>query len=108
MASKLDDLMAIAEDYARLYDDDRMSEAELSLRGAVREALRDALKASVEDAERWTLFTKTASLVFDCSPHWNAVMRFPLFNHDDQTITALVDRWAKVYEETKRDAARKP
>lgn len=57
MASKFEELMAIAEHYARLYDDDRMSEAELSLRDAARNALQDALKAVVEDAERYRWLT---------------------------------------------------
>jgi hypothetical protein len=64
--------------------------------------LSDKAEALRKDAERWNLFTRTASLGFDGSPRWNAVMRFPVFSHDDQTITALVDRWASVYEETKR------
>lgn len=48
-----------------------------------------------KDAERWRLFVNTASLGFDGAPSWNAVIRLPVFDHTDQTITALVDSIAK-------------
>ena len=44
------------------------------------------------DAERWRWLVKHASLGFDGAPSWNAVVRVPVFDADDQTITALVDR----------------
>lgn len=52
-------------------------------------AERDALR---KDAERWQCFIRTASLGFDGAPSWNAVIRLPVFDHEDQTITTLVDR----------------
>lgn len=51
----------------------------------------DALRV---DAERWRLFIRTAGLGFDGAPSWNAVIRLPVFDAEDQTITALVDRVA--------------
>lgn len=53
MASKLDGLMGLVHGYARLYEDDRMCEDELSRRDLAFAALQDALKAVVEDAERY-------------------------------------------------------
>jgi len=54
-----------------------------------------AAKAEVEalraDAERWQCLTRHASLGFDGAPSWNAVIRLPVFDSADQTITALVD-----------------
>lgn len=44
------------------------------------------------DAERWNWFVRHASLGFDQSPSWNAVIRLPVFSSDDDTITKLVDR----------------
>lgn len=109
------DIVERLEDYAEddYYFDHKGSLVTTNRPIALREAsaeiarLRAEVTALRKDAERWNLFTRTASLGFDGSPHWNAVMRFPVFSHDDQTITALVDRWASVYEETKRgqDAA---
>lgn len=109
MASKLDELMVLADAYYHAPTPGTYPWDEIK-RDGLRAALKSALKAVVEDATRWNLFTATASLGFDGAPHWNAVMRFPVFSHEDQTIAALVDRWASVYEETKRglDAARKP
>jgi hypothetical protein len=43
------------------------------------------------DAARWQWLVRHASLGFDAAPSWNAVVRLPVFSHDDQTITALVD-----------------
>lgn len=45
-----------------------------------------------EAAARWEWFVRHASLGFDGAPSWNAVVRLPVFDSDDQTITALVDR----------------
>ena len=45
-----------------------------------------------KDAERWRWMTRHASLGFDGAPSWNAVVRLPVFDSEDQTITALVDR----------------
>ena len=44
------------------------------------------------DAMRWRWLVRHASLGFDAAPSWNAVVRLPVFDSDDQTITALVDR----------------
>jgi len=44
------------------------------------------------DAERWRWLVRHASLGFDGAPSWKAVIRLPVFDSDDQTITALVDR----------------
>jgi hypothetical protein len=41
---------------------------------------------------RWRWLVRHASLGFDSAPSWNAVLRLPVFDSDDQTITALVDR----------------
>ena len=49
--------------------------------------------ADLEDALRWRFLVQHASLGFDGAPSWNAVIRLPVFDHDDQTITALVDRF---------------
>ena len=84
----------------------REAAAEITRLREDNKKLSDKAEALRKDAERWRLFTKTASLGFDGAPHWNAVMRFPVFSHDDQTITALVDRWANVYAETAIDATK--
>jgi hypothetical protein len=44
------------------------------------------------DADRWRWLVRHASLGFDAAPSWNAVVRLPVFDGNDQTITALVDR----------------
>ena len=44
-----------------------------------------------EDAARWQWLVTHASLGFDGAPSWNAVIRLPVFDSQDQTITALVD-----------------
>ena len=44
------------------------------------------------DAVRWRWLVRHASLGFDSAPSWNAVVRLPVFDIEDQTITALVDR----------------
>lgn len=56
------------------------------------DALVIQLEANKLDAMRWRWFIRHASLGFDGAPSWNAVMRLPVFDHADQTITALVDR----------------
>lgn len=56
------------------------------------EALENKLEAFENDAIRWRWFVRHASLGFDGPSGWSAVMRLPVFHHDDQTITALVDR----------------
>lgn len=45
-----------------------------------------------EDAERWRCLVRHARLGFDSAPSWNAVIRLPVFDSYDQSITALVDR----------------
>lgn len=45
-----------------------------------------------EAAMRWEWLVRHASLGFDAAPSWSAVVRLPVFDSDDQTITALVDR----------------
>ena len=58
-------------------------------------ALKDAVAvyaAERTDAERYRWLVRHASLGFDAAPSWNAVVRLPVFDSDDQTITALVDR----------------
>lgn len=117
--------MRLADGYAKHAEEDGIANFRTTDTKVARIFLQDAINAEItrlrednkklsdkadalrKDAERWNLFTRTASLGFDGSPHWNAVMRFPVFSHDDPTITALVDRCASVYEETKRgqDAA---
>ena len=44
-----------------------------------------------EAAMRWEWMVRHASLGFDGAPSWNAVIRLPVFDSADQTITALVD-----------------
>lgn len=46
-----------------------------------------------EAAMRWEWLVRHASLGFGGAPSWDAVIRLPVFDSDDQTITALVDRW---------------
>lgn len=52
----------------------------------------DELAALRADAENWRWLVRYASLGFDGAPSWNAVIRLPSFDAEDQTITALVDR----------------
>jgi hypothetical protein len=59
---------------------------------AVVHALAHALEGFENDAMRWRWLVRHASLGFDSAPSWNAVVRLPVFDHEDQTITALVDR----------------
>lgn len=60
-------------------------------------SLRDVLRLAAEvaalrkDAERWRFFVRTASLGFDGAASWNALIRFPVFDSTDGTITRLVD-----------------
>ena len=42
--------------------------------------------------ERWRWLVRYASLGFDGAPSWNAVIRLPVFDSEDQTVRALVDR----------------
>jgi hypothetical protein len=44
-----------------------------------------------DDAMRWRWLVRNASLGFDGAPSWDAVIRLPVFDSADQTITALVD-----------------
>jgi hypothetical protein len=48
--------------------------------------------AQETDAERWRGLLQHASLGFHGSPSWAAEMRLPVYDADDTTITALVDR----------------
>ena len=57
-------------------------------------ALRARVAELEKDAARWKLLTRVASLGFDDAPLWKAVIRLPVFDNGDQTITALVDRIA--------------
>ena len=50
---------------------------------------RDSLR---KDAERWDWVVRHASLGFNAATSWDAVIRLPLLDGEDQTITALVDR----------------
>jgi hypothetical protein len=56
------------------------------------EELENKLEGWETDAMRWRWLVRHASLGFDAAPSWNAVVRLPVFDSDDQTITALVDR----------------
>ncbi len=56
------------------------------------EVMQEEVKQLRADAERWNWFVRHASLGFDASPSWNAVIRLPVFSSDDDTITKLVDR----------------
>ena len=76
-----------------------------SLLEATQESLREhmaeiqTLRATLkQDADRWRWLVRHASLGFDAAPSWNAVVRLPVFDSDDQTITALVDR-ARAFED---------
>ena len=72
-------------------------QAELdALRGQAMSSIeREEYFALKEDAGRWQCLVRTASLGFDGAPSWNAVIRLPVFDSSDQTITALVDRARK-------------
>ena len=52
----------------------------------------ETLRELGQDADRWRWLVRHASLGFDAAPSWNAVVRLPVFDSEDQTITALVDR----------------
>ena len=52
----------------------------------------DEIQSLRTDAERFRWVVRHASLNFDDSLTWGAVIRLPVFNSADQTITALVDR----------------
>ena len=47
------------------------------------------------DASRWRWLVKNAALGFEGAPSYDAVIRLPVFSHDDQFITELVDRAMK-------------
>ena len=49
------------------------------------------LEALRKDAESYRWLVRHASLGFDGAPSWNAVIRLPVFDSADQTITSLVD-----------------
>ena len=51
-------------------------------------ARREALE---KDSARWNWLVRHASLGFDSASRWSAVIRLPVFDAADQTITALVD-----------------
>ena len=55
------------------------------------EALENKLEGWETDAMRWRWLVRHASLGFDGAPSWNAVIRLPVFDSADQTITSLVD-----------------
>jgi len=48
--------------------------------------------AQETDAARWRWLVRHASLGFDGAPSWDAIVRMPVFDADDTTIAALVDR----------------
>lgn len=56
------------------------------------EELENKLEGWENDAMRWRWLVQHASLGFDAAPSWNAVVWLPVFDSDDQTIAALVDR----------------
>lgn len=53
--------------------------------------LENKLEGLEADAMRWRWLVRHAGLGFDGAPSWNAVIRMPVFDSADQTITALVD-----------------
>lgn len=53
--------------------------------------LENKLEGWETDAMRWRWLVRHASLSFDGAPSWNAVIRLPVFDSADQTITSLVD-----------------
>lgn len=55
------------------------------------EELKSKLESWETDAMRWRWLVRHASLGFAGAPSWNAVIRLPVFDSTDQTITALVD-----------------
>ena len=65
--------------------------SELSELIAEASRLRQENESLRADAERWRWLVRHASLCFDGAPSWNAVIRLPVFDSADQTITALVD-----------------
>jgi hypothetical protein len=60
-------------------------------RGVI-DTVTEVLRELGRDSDRWRWLTRHASLGFDGAPSWNAVVRLPVFDSGDQTITALVDR----------------
>ena len=61
------------------------------------EELENKLEGWENDAMRWRWLVRHASLGFDGAPSWNAVLRLPVFDSEDQTITALVDSARKAF-----------
>lgn len=70
---------------------ERQLRQEIADAWALIDQYKAALPALQKDAERWRWLTRHASLGFDGAPSWNAVVRLPVFDSADQTITALVD-----------------
>lgn len=70
----------------------------------MRELQTDAdmagLKAELHElrvsAMRWEWLVRNASLGFEGAPSWNAVVRLPVFDSADSTITELVDTAMRV------------
>ena len=54
-------------------------------------AVRTRLVEEVQNLKRYRWLVRHASLGFDGAPSWNAVIRLPVFDHNAQTITALID-----------------
>jgi len=69
-----------------------MKELDLDDVAATSQKAKAELEELRADAERWRWLVRHASLGFDGAPSWKAVIRLPVFDSDDQTITALVDR----------------
>lgn len=44
------------------------------------------------DAERWRWLVSNVTLGFDQAPSWNAVVRIPVYDSEDATLEALIDR----------------
>jgi hypothetical protein len=64
-----------------------------ALAAANRAALLDeAAIAEKRDALRWRWVVRHASLGFNGAPAWDAVVSLPMYDADDNTLTAIVDR----------------
>lgn len=44
------------------------------------------------DADRWRWLVRNVTVGFDQAPSWNAVVRIPVYDSEDATLEALVDR----------------
>jgi len=73
------------------WDEPEQDHVDLCRDIAVAQSVVDAHLAN-EDAKRWRWLVRHASLGFDGAPSWGAVVRIPMFDSSDTTITALVDR----------------